>query len=305
VFRFTPSIVLSLSLVLAVACEKSKPSETKPVADLPAAAEGKDAIKTVQVTENIYMLEGRGGNVGVFVGKDGVLLIDDKFEDLAEPIRAAVKALGKGQIVYVLNTHHHGDHTGGNVAFGKDATLVSHENARKHLVKNDVAADGLPVLTFSKSMSIFFNDEELKLVHLPNGHTDGDTAVYFTKSNVVHLGDNFFNGKLPFVDLGGGGDPNALLASTTRLANELPADVKLIPGHGPLASLDDYKVFREMLKETIGIVSTAKAKGASLDSVKKAGFGGKYKDWATAFVPVERWAETIYNAPSAPSAPSK
>ena len=294
--RVTLRVTISVVLLAVCGCEKGSSRTEGPAKDEAVGGAEAAPIKTVAVADGIYMLVGRGGNVGVSVGEDGVLLIDDKFEDLARPIREAVAALSKGKIVYVLNTHHHGDHTGGNAAFSKDATLVSHENARKNLVTAEANAEALPVVTFNDEMSIHFNGQEIRLVHLPNGHTNGDSAVYFTQSNVVHLGDNFFNGKLPFVDLDNGGDPLVLLESTTKLLAELPPDTKIIPGHGDLAGIADYKAFHAMLEDTIATVRKAKAGGATVDAVKKAGFEGKYKAWASSFVGEDKWAETIYRA---------
>lgn len=253
-------------------------------------------MKTIPVAGHIYMLAGKGGNIGVSVGEDGVLIVDDQFEDVSDAIKEAIGELSEGELVYVLNTHHHPDHTGGNPVFGAQATIVSHENARKHMVDRDDPEQGLPVITFDHRMSIHFNGEEVRLVHLPRGHTDGDSAIFFTGSNVVHLGDNFFNGRLPFVDLGAGGDPGALLESTASLLETLPEDVKIIPGHGELASMADYKRFHGMLADTIATVRKAKAAGKSLDEVKKAGFAGKYSAWESSFVDEHRWAETIYQS---------
>jgi glyoxylase-like metal-dependent hydrolase (beta-lactamase superfamily II) len=241
------------------------------------------------------MLEGRGGNIGVFVGADGVLLIDDKFADMSDAVRAAVAKLSKSPLVYVLNTHHHGDHTGGNAALGAGATIVAHENAREHLVEGKAAAVALPVITYGDHMSIHFNGEKLRLVHLP-GHTDGDTAVFFTSSNVVHMGDIFFNKRLPFIDPSSGGDPRTLIASIKTLLAELPADVKIIPGHGPLATLADLKAFHDLMVDAVTQVEKAKAAGKTAAQVKKAGFGGKYKALETASITEGKFAAILYEA---------
>ena len=145
-------------------------------------------------------------------------------------------------------------------------------------------------------MGLHFNGEDIRLVHLPGGHTDGDSAVFFAKANTVHLGDNFFNRMLPFVDLDAGGTPVALLASTEKLLKSLKPDVTIIPGHGKLAKLADYQKFRDMLVDTIGVVRSAKKAGKTLEQVEAAGFGGKYKAWETSFVNENRWAQTIYRS---------
>ena len=273
------------------ACERAGSSPTDP-----AGSQTPEKIETVKVAENIYMLEGRGGNIGVFTGPEGVLIIDDKFADTTDIVKAAIAEVSSGPLVYVLNTHHHGDHTGGNPAFGKTARIVAHENARGHLVAGKEPPEALPVITYGDHMSIHFNGQELRLVHLPGGHTDGDTAVFFTGSNVVHLGDNFFNKRLPFIDLDAGGDPRKLIASTEKLLAELPGDVKIIPGHGPLATKSDLKAFHALLVDTLATVEKARAAGKTLEQVKKAGFGGRYKALESSFINEQRFAEILYKS---------
>jgi glyoxylase-like metal-dependent hydrolase (beta-lactamase superfamily II) len=289
-------LFLALAALAIPGCERARSSDgaesPSPGADPKPAVD----IETIQVSGHVYMLVGRGGNIGVSVGDDGILIVDDQFADISEPIRAALSKLSPGRLAYVLNTHHHGDHTGGNGVFGSEATIVSHENARKHMAGRGDPAGALPVITFDQGMSVHFNGEEVRLVHLPRGHTDGDSAVFFTKANVVHLGDNFFNGRLPFIDLDGGGDPSALLASTDKLLKTLPPDVKIIPGHGDLATMADYRRFRDMLADTIETVRKAKAAGKSLEEVTRAGFGGRYKAWAGSFVDEGKLAATIYKS---------
>ena len=145
-------------------------------------------IKTTHVAGNIYMLEGAGGNIGVSVGPDGILLVDDQFEPLAEKIRNAFKELGEVPLKFLVNTHFHGDHTGGNVVFGNEAHIIAHANVRKRLQMESPPQRALPVVTFNDSLSIHFNGEEIRVIHFPNSHTDGDSVIFFTGSNVVHTG---------------------------------------------------------------------------------------------------------------------
>ena len=164
-------------------------------------------IKSTHVAGNVYMLEGSGGNIGVSVGADGVLIVDDQFAPLAGKIEAAIRDINSGSLKFVLNTHLHGDHTGGNAHFGKKASIVAHTNVRKRLAADSrTAREALPVVTFDQSISVHFNGEEIKVIHVPPGHTDGDSVIHFTQSGVVHMGDQFFNGRFPFVDLDRGGD---------------------------------------------------------------------------------------------------
>ena len=260
-------------------------------------------IKATHVRGNIYMLNGTGGNIGVSIGSDGVLIVDDKFAPLADKIRAALKEVGGGELKFILNTHWHGDHTGGNQVFGPEAPIIAHTNVRKrlstdqHLLGRDVPAapkEAWPVITFDHSVSVHFNGEEIKAVHFPRGHTDGDTVIFFTGSNVVHMGDDFFSGRFPFVDLGSGGDVEGLTKNIAAVIKKLPADVKLIPGHGPVSTLDDLKTYHRMLVETTNIVRAAMAAGKSLEEIKAEGLPEEWSSWGSGFIPAERWLETIH-----------
>ena len=260
-------------------------------------------IKATHVRGNIYMLNGTGGNIGVSIGSDGVLIVDDKFAPLADKIRAALKEVGGGELKFILNTHWHGDHTGGNQVFGPEAPIIAHTNVRKrlstdqHLLGRDVPAapkEAWPVITFDHSVSVHFNGEEIKAVHFPRGHTDGDTVIFFTGSNVVHMGDDFFSGHFPFVDLGSGGDVEGLTKNIAEVIKKLPADVKIIPGHGPVSTLDDLKTYHRMLVETTNIVRAAMAAGKSLEEIKAEGFSEEWSSWGSGFIPADRWLETIH-----------
>ena len=255
-------------------------------------------IKVTPVAQNIYMLEGSGGNIGVSVGADGILIVDDQFAPLADKIGAAVKTLNPGKLKFVLNTHHHGDHTGGNAAFAaKDATIIAQRNVRKRLASDtNQKKEALPVITFDHSASVHFNGEEIKLLHHGPGHTDGDSIIHFTAANVVHMGDQFFNGGFPFVDLNSGGNVDGYLKTVATVLEKIPADAKVIPGHGKLASVEDLKAFHAMLLETTRIVKQGIADGKSLADLKAAGLPEKFKDFGTGFIKTDRWIETIYNS---------
>ncbi len=262
-------------------------------------------IKTTHVAGNVYMLEGRGGNIGVSVGEDGILLVDDQFAPLAEKIRKAVQDLKPGNIRFILNTHWHGDHTGGNRVFGKESTIIAHENVRKRLMTEQrrgsrvtppAPKEAWPVITFDRSVSIHFNGEEIKVMHYPKGHTDGDAVIYFTQSNVVHMGDDFFAGRFPFVDLDSGGDVEGLARNIGQIIEALPADVKIIPGHGPISTLEDLKKYHVMLQETIAHVKKQVEAGKNLAAVKAAGVPEAYADWGWSFISAERWLEIVYRS---------
>ena len=262
-------------------------------------------ITATYVAGNVYMLQGRGGNIGVSVGPDGALLVDDQFAPLADRIRAALAGMVEDEIdlKFVLNTHWHGDHTGGNVEFGPEAPIIAHANVRKRLSTRQERALGviepsppeaLPVITFGDSVSIHFNGEEIRAIHLPHGHTDGDAVVYFTGSNVVHMGDDFFSGRFPFVDLSSGGSVQGLVVAVRSVLEQLPPDVKIIPGHGPLSDRDDLRAYLEMLEESLGLVSAGIEAGKSLEELQAAGMPDRWADWGGGFINSDRWIETLY-----------
>ena len=271
-------------------------------------------IKATKISGNVYMLEGAGGNIGVSVGEDGILIVDDEFAPLADKIKAALKQLGEGKLKFVLNTHWHGDHTGGNPVFGPDAPIIAHDNVRKRMsteqrsefFKQTTPAspkEALPVITFNESLSVHFNGEEIRVIHFPQGHTDGDSVIFFTKSNVVHMGDDFFANRFPFVDLDSGGTVQGLIKNIADIMPKLPPDVKLIPGHGPISTVDDLKAYHRMLVTTTDIVQQKMKAKKSLDQIKKEGLPDEWKSWGTGFIKTDLWLEIIYKSYS--KAPSK
>ena len=261
-------------------------------------------IKTTPVAGKVSMLEGAGGNIGVSAGPDGILIVDDEFAPLSDRIRKALDALGTGGPRYILNTHFHGDHTGGNAIFGKDGKIVAQEIVRTRLMTpRDVAGqhedpappEALPVITFRRSVSLHWNGEEIRVIHLPPGHTDGDSIVWFTGSNVVHLGDDFFNGRFPFIDVDGGGDVLGYMHNVDTLVAQLPADAKLIPGHGPLATMADLKAFEHMLQVTIGIVQGGIKAGRTLEQIQAEGLPAEWKKWEWEFIDTKKWLQLVYD----------
>jgi len=270
-------------------------------------------IKATKISGNVYMLEGSGGNIGVSVGEDGILIVDDQFAPLADKIKAALKQLGEGKLKFVLNTHWHGDHTGGNQVFGPDAPIIAHDNVRKRMsteqrsefFKQTTPAspkEALPVITFNQSLSVHFNGEEIRVIHFPQGHTDGDSVIFFTKSNVVHMGDDFFSNRFPFVDLESGGSVQGLIKNIADIIPKLPPDVKLIPGHGPISTVDDLKAYHRMLVTTTDIVQQKMKAKKSLDQIKKEGLPEEWKSWGTGFIKTDLWLEIIYRSYSGQTA---
>jgi len=280
------------------------------LAALPVGAQGDDfskiEIKPTKVAGAVWLLEGAGGNIGVSAGSDGILIVDDQFLPLADKIKAALKGISAdGKLAFVVNTHWHGDHTGGNSVFGKEATIIAQSNVRKRLgtkqerpgrTTEAAPKEALPVVTFEDGLTIWFNGEEIEVVHVPHGHTDGDSIVFFKRSNVVHMGDQFFNGTFPFIDVSSGGDVAGYVKNVADTIARIPADAKVIPGHGALGTVADLKKFHTMLTSTADIVRGEIAKGMSLEEAKKAGLPDTWKPWATNFVTVDLWVETLYSA---------
>lgn len=210
----------------------------------------KVTIETIKLTDHVYMLVGSGGNIGVSVGEDGVFVIDNQFAPLTPKILAAIKKLSDTPIKIVMNTHHHGDHTGGNENFEKlGATIMAHDNVRKRL-KAKSSKKALPVITFNDKLHIQMNGEQVAIFHIENAHTDGDAMLYFTESNVLHTGDTYFKGRYPYIDLKSGGSVNGYINAVKAGLILIDADTKIIPGHGNLSNKTEYETFLKML-ETI------------------------------------------------------
>lgn len=263
-------------------------------------------VKTQKVNGNVYMLQGRGGNIGAVVGPEGILIVDDDYKVVNDKLSSALKELGSATPRFVLNTHWHGDHTEGNDIFGKQGSvIVAHSNVRKRLLDPPVifgqktaayATHALPIVTYTETMSIHLNGEEIVLRHYPNGHTDGDTVVFFKNANVVHFGDHFFVGRFPFVDIDSGGSVQGTIANIDSLIKTLPADAKLIPGHGPLATLSDLRAYHQMLVESAQVVTDAMKAGKSAADIKKAGLPDKFKDAGSGFVKTDFWIDTVFRS---------
>jgi len=292
----------------ALACtHQPKPArdgESPPRQSTGAGADDMSGVKIERtaVAGHVYMLTGRGGNIGVSAGDSGILIIDDQFAPLAPKIRDEIAGLGSGKIEFVINTHWHGDHTGGNPIFGAGAKIIAHTNVRKRLSETQnvrgrvippLPDDGLPVITFDDSVTLHFNGEEIHVLHLPHGHTDGDSIVYFVGSNVVHMGDHFFNGKFPLVDTATGGDPLQYEKNVARALEMIPADAKIIPGHGPLGTVADLRTFHQMLVETTAAVREQKQAGKALAEVR---LDPKWDSWGTGFISTDSWIATLYGS---------
>jgi glyoxylase-like metal-dependent hydrolase (beta-lactamase superfamily II) len=232
-------------------------------------------IKAEKVAEGIYMLTGAGGNMGLSVGKDGTYLVDDQYAPLSEKILAAIRAITEAPVRFVVNTHWHGDHTGGNENMGRaGALLVAHENVRQRMSKEHFMAAmsrtvprspeaALPVVTFTDAVTFHWNGEEIRVHHVAPAHTDGDSIIHFVKADVVHMGDVFFNGGYPFIDTSSGGRIDGVIAAAERVLAGTTEKTRIIPGHGPLATRADLAAYRDVLKTLRERIAALKAAGKS------------------------------------------
>lgn len=270
-------------------------------------------IKVTRVSGNIYMLEGEGGNIAASVGEDGIVIVDDQFAPLAEKIQAALKNLKitDKPVRFVINTHFHGDHTGGNEPFANaGSTVIAQDNVRKRLesggtagnggsVKHEYKAapkDALPVITFEHDVTVHLNGEDIRALHFPAGHTDGDAVIFFPKNNVVHMGDDFVRYGFPFIDVASGGSVQGMIEAMEKASVLLPPDVKVIPGHGALSNLDDVREYVKMLKETSAVVQKALNEHKTLEQMEQEKILEPWKKWAGEFIDSDKFIETLYNS---------
>jgi cyclase len=279
------------------------------------AAQGQDfskvQIKVQKVSGSVYMLEGAGGNIGVSVGDDGIVLVDDQYAPLAEKIRAALKSLADKPVRFVINTHYHNDHTDGNLEFQKTAPIIAQDNVRRRLEEGVTGGYGgaksfktppqpaaaLPVISFERQLTLHLNGEDIRVRHFPAGHTDGDSVVFFPKSNVVHMGDDFVTYGFPFVDINSGGSVRGLIEAVDAVLAQVPPDAKIIPGHGPLCGVKDMRDFAQMLHETLAVVQAAMKQGKTLEEMQQEKILARWDAYGNGdrFIKTDAWIETIYN----------
>lgn len=279
------NVIYLLILTVSTAVNSAAAEQADPFADV--------EMKAQHVSGSVHMLEGAGGNIGVSVGEDGTLIIDDQFAPLADKIIAAIKELGGDRPKLILNTHWHGDHTGSNPEMGKTGTIISHDNVRVRLLgEENYPRSGLPLVTFDKNLNVHFNDEEIALLHLPDGHTDGDTVVWFKQANVIHMGDQFFNHRFPFVDVSSGGSVDGFISNVNNILAAVPEDIKIIPGHGPLANKEDLANTINTVTQSAETIRSRLAAGDSVDDIA-AGIEEDYAEWASGFINASRWVQII------------
>lgn len=253
-------------------------------------------IEVKHVNDNVYLLYGAGGNIGVLMGDDGTLMIDDQFEPLAPKIENALLSVTgeKQKITYVVNTHYHGDHSGSNNYFAKSASILAHENVRKRMSVKDKGI-GLPVVTYEQGVKLHLNEERIHVKHFPAGHTDGDSVVFFEKANVWHLGDLFFESRFPYIDVKSGGSVSGFISNLDMLLININDDAKIIPGHGKLTDKNGFTRYIEMIKATKNIIADKKKSGITKQQLIETGLGEQWKSWDWAFITESRWIETLYD----------
>jgi glyoxylase-like metal-dependent hydrolase (beta-lactamase superfamily II) len=279
-----------------------------------AAAQDQDfskvQMKVTKVAGSVYMLEGAGGNIGASVGDDGIVVVDDQYAPLAEKIQAALKGITDKPVRFIINTHYHGDHTGGNAYFQKQAPIIAHDNVRKrlesgggagnggsvHMDAKPAAKEALPIITFDHDVTVHLNGEDIRALHFPAGHTDGDSIIFFPKSNVVHMGDDFVTYGFPFIDVESGGSIDGMIDGVEKAIVQLPADVKIIPGHGPVSNLDDVRAYLAMLKATREAVATQMKDGKTVEQMKQAKILEPWKKYSGEFISSDAFIETLYNS---------
>ncbi|CAN5305704.1 MBL fold metallo-hydrolase [soil metagenome] len=277
------------------------------------AAYGQDQeeveIVVEEVAPQVYMLTGRGGNVGVSAGEDGVFLIDDQYAPMTPAIRNAVSRISDQSVRFVFNTHWHGDHTGGNENFGKaGALIVAHANVRERLAAGQLMdflgqqrqvppapEAALPVVTFDGTVTFHLNGDDVRAFHVRNAHTDGDAIVHFRQADVVHMGDTYFNGFYPFIDASSGGTLAGMIAAVEEVLEMVGEDTAVIPGHGPLANRAELQDYHAMLEESLMSVRTLVEEGRSLEEVIAARpLAELDPEWGDGFIEPDQWVETVY-----------
>lgn len=262
------------------------------------AAQDDIQFKSTQLGTGLYMLEGvggfSGGNLGLLIGDDGVVLIDDGLEPLAGKTLAAVQKVSGAPVDFVINTHVHGDHLGGNAALHQHgATIVAHDSIRQRLLDSDAARDALPELTFAEEVTFHLNNHKARVLHVEHAHTDGDAIIHFAEANVIHTGDAMFNGLFPFIDLDSGGSVDGYITAQNLLLGMSDAETRIIPGHGPLANRGDLIRARDMLADARDRIQALLDDGVTADEILSQNPLADYAEWSWDFITTERMTEQL------------
>lgn len=270
------------------------------------AQTGPVPVNTTQVAPGVFRLfvNERVATV-LFTGADGVMLIDAAYEQTASQLQAAIEALTDKPLQYLVNTHHHGDHVGGNVALGREATIIAHHYVRDYVSSEHragerlipaMASEGRPDISFSGELKMDFNGQTLQMIHLPKGHTAGDIIIYLPLSKVLVVGDLLFAENFPYVDVSSGGDPLGYLKNQQYILDNYPSDLTVIGGHGPIYTMERLREYHRQLQKTVEVVRLAKQQGLSAEQMKANRILQEWEDWGKFFITEDRWIDTLYPA---------
>lgn len=297
---------------LAIAAAMPAAAQPQPPAPAPTPPPPNPEIRVERIAPGVAVLFGRGGNIGVSYGPDGNMLIDDQYAPATERVAAAVRTLDADPIRFVINTHWHGDHTGGNENLGRAGTIIfAHDNVRLRMTMEQLVrgervppspAGALPVITFSQDLTFHLNGDDIRAIHVEHAHTDGDSLIHWTRANVLHMGDTFFNGLLPFIDLDSGGSIDGAIAAVERglrLAND---ETRIIPGHGPMARRADLVAYLAMLRDVRMRVAAAIRQRRTLTQIQALHIADRYNRRPNNFISPESFVETVWRSLRTPPA---
>lgn len=298
---FKPSSVISIVLSSVLLCLCSIAAAEKHHAETLT-------FKTIPVTDNLWMLQGKGGNIAILTGEQGILMVDDDYKVMSDALKKQIQHYGGlDKLTYIINTHWHGDHTEGNLSLGNHAQIIAHDSVRTRLlnsqeiklfnmVSEPYPEEALPDVTYLQAMKLYMNGEEVSIVHYPGGHTDGDSIVFFKQANVVHMGDHHFSGFFPFVDIEHGGNVLTMAANVKSVLAIIDEQTKVIPGHGPLSTKADLQDFYDMLLGTSAEVQKMSEQGLSLKQMQAKGLSERWQSWTDGFLSTDVWIGILYGS---------
>ena len=256
------------------------------------------ALESEKINDHFYVIHG-AGNVGVLIGEDGVFLVDDHMADVTPELLAVIREMSDGPIRYVVNTHVHGDHSGGNPGMSNEgAVIMAHDNVRRRLVNDGKQESSLPVITFNDEASVYLNGEAVRLIHVGHAHTDGDSIIYFEDSNIVHMGDVMFNNCFPFIDIGRGGSASGTLSAVEAVLNTIDDETVVVAGHGNTTNKAGLAAYHQAISVMVDSVAALKASGMSLEEVLEARPTAAYDEtWTWMYGNAKSIVTAIYNSP--------
>ncbi|MBC7458509.1 MAG: MBL fold metallo-hydrolase [Bdellovibrionaceae bacterium] len=263
----------------------------------------KEIFKSTALTTSIYMLEGAGGNITASIGPDGVFLVDDDFAEMNEKLVIKLKDLGGSSPRFIVNTHFHYDHTGGNEKFGKTATVIAATAVRNRLMTEQILwgkrhpaapSEAWPILTFDESLTLRLNNEDIRIVHLPHGHTDGDSIVFFDKNKVVSMGDLYFSGMYPIFHVEHDGSLDGFIQDIKMVLRQIPYDAKIIPGHGPLSRKAELQKYCDMIEVSVEFMKRELKKGHSLEQIQKTKVPPNLQSFSHGYLNTNQWLALVY-----------